>query len=80
MDILKADFIKGFIRLTEDGFRKGWHERNGGNLSYRITIEEIAFMAENTLLINSQVQAMQPVLLEKHYFRKHGKNAYYGQG
>lgn len=45
-----------------------------------VILEEIAFMAENTLLINSQVQAMQPVLLEKHYFRKHGKNAYYGQG
>lgn len=47
LDILKADFIKGFIRLTEDGFQKGWHERNGGNLSYRISIEEIDSVKEN---------------------------------
>ncbi|VBB09787.1 Hypothetical protein LUCI_5085 [Lucifera butyrica] len=41
MDIKNAKFIQGFIRLTEDAFRKGWHERNGGNLSYRIKPEEI---------------------------------------
>lgn len=41
MDIKNAEFIQGFIRLTKDAFRKGWHERNGGNLSYRIRPEEI---------------------------------------
>lgn len=41
MDIRKASFMEGFIRLTEDAFHKGWHERNGGNLSYRIRPEEI---------------------------------------
>jgi len=33
--------MQGFIRLTDDAFKKGWHERNGGNLSYRIKSEEI---------------------------------------
>lgn len=42
MNILDAEFIKGFIRVTDDAFQKGWHERNGGNLSYRIKPEEIA--------------------------------------
>jgi rhamnulose-1-phosphate aldolase len=37
----EAPFVRGFIRLTDDAFRKGWHERNGGNLSYRIRPEEI---------------------------------------
>ena len=41
MDIKEAGFVQGFIRLTEDAFRKGWHERNGGNLSYRIRPKEI---------------------------------------
>jgi len=41
MDIKKAGFVQGFIRLTDDAFKKGWHERNGGNLSYRIKPEEI---------------------------------------
>lgn len=41
MSILNADFIQGFIRMADDGFNMGWHERNGGNLSYRIKSEEI---------------------------------------
>ncbi|SDE32533.1 rhamnulose-1-phosphate aldolase [Sporomusa acidovorans] len=49
MDIKNAAFMQGFIRLTEDAFRKGWHERNGGNLSYRIKPEEVeAVKAELT--------------------------------
>lgn len=41
MNILNTDFIKGFIRLSEDGWLQGWHERNGGNLTYRIKAEEV---------------------------------------
>ena len=40
MDICKEKFMEGFIRLADDAFRKGWHERNGGNYSYRIKPEE----------------------------------------
>lgn len=42
MNVLDAPFVKGFIRMADDGWRQGWHERNGGNLSYRIRPEEIA--------------------------------------
>ncbi len=42
MNILELEFIKGFIRMCDDGFNQGWHERNGGNLTYRIKDEEIA--------------------------------------
>lgn len=41
-DIFESEFAKGFINLCEMGWQKGWHERNGGNLSYRIKKEEIA--------------------------------------
>lgn len=41
MRIIDADFIKGFIKMADDGFLQGWHERNGGNLSYRIRPEEV---------------------------------------
>jgi rhamnulose-1-phosphate aldolase len=30
------------VRLCDDGFRQGWHERNGGNLTCRLTSEEAA--------------------------------------
>ena len=41
MKILDAEFVKGFIRTCDDGFQQNWHERNGGNLSYRIKPEEV---------------------------------------
>ncbi|HWT26696.1 MAG TPA: rhamnulose-1-phosphate aldolase, partial [Mobilitalea sp.] len=46
MKVTDAEFVKGFIRLTDDGFNQGWHERNGGNLSYRIKPEEIEEIKE----------------------------------
>lgn len=36
MNVLDREFIKGFISMANDGWERGWHERNGGNLSYRI--------------------------------------------
>jgi len=44
-----------------------------------IVLEETAMMAWNTLMLNPQAQ-LQQSLLDKHYLRKHGANAYYGQG
>ncbi len=41
MSVLDARFVQGFIRMCDDGWNQGWHERNGGNLSYRIKSEEI---------------------------------------
>jgi len=42
-------------------------------------LEEVAFMALNSLLLNSRIEHMQDELLDKHYLRKHGANSYYGQ-
>ena len=44
-----------------------------------VVLEEIAFMNFHTLMLNPGVPDMHDELLEKHYLRKHGKNAYYGQ-
>lgn len=41
MSMLDLNFMQGFMRLGMDGFNKGWHERNGGNLTYRLTKEEL---------------------------------------
>ena len=42
-------------------------------------LEFIARLNSETLRINPKTPPMQSVLLDKHYLRKHGKNAYYGQ-
>ena len=41
MTILDVKFVQGFVRMCNDGWLQGWHERNGGNLSYRIKPEEV---------------------------------------
>ncbi len=46
MKILEAGFVQGFIRMCNDGWEQGWHERNGGNLTYRIKKEEAEAVRE----------------------------------
>lgn len=45
-----------------------------------VVLEEVAFMALQALTLNPELQPMQQELLDKHYLRKHGAGAYYGQG
>ncbi len=35
------DFTKKFTRMCNDGWLQGWHERNGGNLTYRMSEEDV---------------------------------------
>ena len=44
-----------------------------------VVLEELAFMAWHTQQMNPQAVPMQKELLDKHFLRKHGKDAYYGQ-
>lgn len=45
-----------------------------------VVLEEVSFMAwHNLALSNNTIKPMQQELLDKHYLRKHGANAYYGQ-
>lgn len=44
-----------------------------------VVLEELAFMAWHNIMMNPQISPMQQELLDKHYLRKHGANAYYGQ-
>ena len=45
-----------------------------------VVMEEVAFMAwHNLSLSGCTIEPMQQELLDKHFLRKHGKNAYYGQ-
>lgn len=44
MKLTDLSFVQDFINLTADAVQKDWHERNGGNLSYRIRRDEIDFI------------------------------------
>lgn len=44
-----------------------------------VVLEEVAFMNYHAVSLNPDVGGMQKELLNRHYLRKHGANAYYGQ-
>ena len=56
-----------------------WGENALKSVENAIVLEETAMMAWNTIYLNPRAQ-LQQALLDKHYLRKHGINAYYGQG
>lgn len=44
-----------------------------------VTLDEVARMAQGTVVLSPQQKPIPQTLLDKHFLRKHGKNAYYGQ-
>lgn len=44
-----------------------------------LVLEVVSHMNIQTQLLNNSIDSMNQVLLDKHYLRKHGKDAYYGQ-
>ena len=41
VSIEQRDFIKAIVRTCNDGWLQGWHESNGGNLTYRMSFDEV---------------------------------------
>ena len=41
MGILDIEIVKSYIRMCDDAWLQGWHERNGGNLTYRMREDEV---------------------------------------
>jgi L-ribulose-5-phosphate 4-epimerase len=55
-----------------------WGKDAGAAVYHAVVMEAVAEMSLKTLLLNPQA-SMQQYVLDKHYMRKHGPNAYYGQ-
>ena len=55
-----------------------WGKDAGDSVKNAIILEEIAMMAWHTIMMKPEMK-FQKELLDKHYLRKHGENAYYGQ-
>ena len=56
-----------------------WGKSSAEAVHNSVVLEECAKMAYRTELINPGVKEAPQELIEKHYMRKHGANAYYGQ-
>ena len=72
-----ADDIPGVLVNSHGPFAWGTDPDNA--VHNAVVLEEVAFMALQTEMLNANTSKMQQELLDKHYLRKHGKNAYYGQ-
>ena len=75
---IDADSVPAVLVNSHGPFTWGTDAMNA--VHNAVVLEEVAFMALQARTLNPQLQPMQQELLDKHYLRKHGKNAYYGQG
>jgi L-ribulose-5-phosphate 4-epimerase len=56
-----------------------WNVSGAKAVDYALALEVVADMAQRTLALQSDAAALNIDLLDKHFLRKHGKGAYYGQ-
>ena len=56
-----------------------WGKDAASAVTNAVVLEEVARMAQGALTLSPHQKAILQTLLDKHYLRKHGKNAYYGQ-
>lgn len=73
---LNPDQIPGVLVNNHGPFTWGTDVANA--VHNAVVMEEVAKMGFRTLMLNPEAE-MGKVLLDKHFLRKHGKNAYYGQ-
>ena len=71
------DAIPGVLVFSHGPFCWGADPLNA--VHNAVVMEEVAFMDWHALMLNPGHRGMQQELLDKHYLRKHGANAYYGQ-
>jgi len=57
-----------------------WGKTAKGAVYNAVVLDKVAEMAYKTLTLNPRAERVPQYLLDKHYLRKHGANAYYGQG
>ncbi len=56
-----------------------WGRDPAQSVESAVVLEQVAMMAYGTLLLNARQSGIPQALLDRHYLRKHGKDAYYGQ-
>lgn len=70
-------YVPGVVVQSHGPF--SWGKTPDEAVHNAVVMEEVGMMALNTKLLNPSVPDVDAFLLDKHFMRKHGKNAYYGQ-
>ena len=56
-----------------------WGKTPADSVYNAVVLEKVSEMAYKTMTLNPQAPRVSQYLLDKHYYRKHGSDAYYGQ-
>ncbi len=75
---LDADAVPGVLVFNHAPFT--WGKNPSDAVHNAVVLEEAAKMALRTYKLNPKTERIGQYILDKHYFRKHGENSYYGQG
>ena len=71
------DFVPGVVVASHGPF--AWGKSALDAVHNAVVMEEVAMMSWYAKIENPSLESMDQNLLDKHFLRKHGKNAYYGQ-
>ncbi len=74
---INPDYVPGVLVKNHGPFAWGTDAFNA--VHNAVVMEEVAMMAFHTQMLTGDRDPMPQVLLDKHFLRKHGPNAYYGQ-
>ena len=75
---IDPDAVPGVLVRNHGPFAWGTSASNA--VHNAVVMEEVAFMNYHAVTLRNDAPCVSQGLLDKHYYRKHGKNAYYGQG
>ena len=74
---IDPDFVPGVVVASHGPF--AWGKSALDAVHNAVVMEEVAMMSWHAKIENPSLESMDQDLLDKHFLRKHGKNAYYGQ-
>lgn len=74
---MDPDVIPGVVVQSHGPFT--WGKDAMEAVHNAVVMEEAAFMDWHAMMLNPERERMQQELMDRHYLRKHGKDAYYGQ-
>lgn len=77
-DLINSGYTNNAVLLEGHG-PFVWGKNENEVIKTAIILEKIAFLAFHTLLIDSKIPFLESYISNFHYYRKHGKDSYYGQ-
>ena len=77
--LAQRDVEKDYAVLVREHGPFAWEKTPRKAVEKALVLEEVAMMAWHCCMFDQTLSSMAPALLNKHFDRKHGKNAYYGQ-